>query len=308
MQVVDPRQLVVISGKGGTGKTSLVACFAALAGSKVLVDCDVDVPDLHLVLEPKIKQSREFVGGKVARVDPEVCTGCGECVNSCRFEAVSLDGPGGPAAEATARVDRLACEGCGVCAEFCPSGAAELVPAVNGEWFISQTRHGPMVHACLHAAEENSGKLVSLLREEAKALARRESLELMICDAPPGIGCPVIASLAGADLALVVTEPTVSGLHDLERVLQLTRHFQIPAMVCVNRADINEAIARRIEDLTNRCGGGVVGRIPFDPAVVEAQMGRTSVVEHSDGPANAAIREVWRRIELRLDGAHHKQD
>ena len=213
------KEIVVISGKGGTGKTSLSASFAALAERAGVADCDVDAPNLAIVLQPQIERSTPFTGGKIAVPDRDACTACGCCAESCRFEAIALEVPADDRDRESAVVDRLACEGCGVCAVVCPEGAIRLEPVVNGEWFISRTRHGPFVHAQLGIGQENSGKLVALVRKEARALAKRESLDLLISDGPPGIGCPVIASIGGADLVLIVTEPTVSALHDFERGL-----------------------------------------------------------------------------------------
>lgn len=298
------RELTVLSGKGGTGKTSLVASFAALCEHAVLADCDVDAPDLELVLGIRTERTSPFVGGKTALVDVECCIACGRCVEVCRFGAVSLEDSGEPnrvGTDQTCTINPLACEGCGVCGAFCPNEAIDLVPAVGGEWFISRTRHGPMVHARLGIAEDNSGKLVSLVRKEAKALARRESLELVICDGPPGIGCPTIAALGGADLILLVVEPTVSGIHDFERVAKLAEHFKVAAVACVNKFDINEEMTRRIEELAGKMGVEVVGRIPYDEAVVAAQLRQTSVVEYGAGASEAAIRNVWKQVKTRLD-------
>jgi len=295
------KQMTVISGKGGTGKTSLTASFAALAHNAIVADCDVDAPDLALVLAPRVEKQSPFVGGKVARVDAGRCTGCGLCVESCRFEATALHGPPGDAAEHTCAVDPHSCEGCGVCVQLCPVEACRLEPTVTGEWFISQTRFSPLVHAQLGVGQDNSGKLVSCVRQEARALAEREERDLVLCDGPPGIGCPVIASLSGVDLLLIVVEPTVSALHDFERVADLARHFQIPALVCINKHDLNETVAAEIEKRADRLGVERAGRIPYDEAVVGAQLHRRTVVEHTNGPLSAAIRNIWQRIEQRLD-------
>ena len=287
------KQLVVISGKGGTGKTSLVASLAALAGKSVLADCDVDAADLHLVVRPSPVSRAEFVGGKNAIIDCERCSDCGTCVDLCRFDAI--------AGEFSDRaVDPIACEGCGVCAWFCPEQAIDLVDAIEGEWYRSESRFGPMVHARLNPAGENSGKLVSLLRSEARSTAENRKIETVLIDWSPGIGCPVIASITGADLVLVVTDPTLSGIHDLERVLGLTKHFGIPSMVVVNKYDINEENTRRIEELATALGAGTAGRIRFDPAVTTAQIEGVPLVEHSDDGAASDIDEVWRRVKWSL--------
>ncbi|MFB0525486.1 MAG: ATP-binding protein, partial [Phycisphaerae bacterium] len=233
------KEIVVISGKGGTGKTSIVASFAALAKDAVLADCDVDAADLHLLLEPDIRQTHNFIGGKLASVIAAKCIGCGRCEEVCNFGAAVFNGPANDVAERTYTIDPITCEGCSVCFHFCPVDAIEFNDAVNGQWFVSDTRFGPMVHARLRPGEENSGKLVSLIRKQSKKIANEQNKDLIIVDSSPGIGCPVIASITGADLVLAVTEPTVSGQHDLDRVVELTKHFQIPTLVCINKYDIN---------------------------------------------------------------------
>ncbi len=291
-----PKELVVISGKGGTGKTSIVASFAALAEKTVLADCDVDAADLHLVLEPTVVRRESFSGGSRARIMPGHCVACGKCEEICRFDAIRFDGPGNGRQEKTFRVDPIACEGCGVCAWFCAEDAIEFAPAVNGEWFVSDTRHGPMVHARLGIAEENSGKLVSTVRTEAAAIAADRGIDLLLIDGSPGIGCPVIASITGADVVLIVTEPTVSGLHDLGRVADVAAHFGIPALVCVNKWDLNPEVAGRIEHAAADRGLAVAGRVRYDRAVTDAQVRKLAVVEHTEEGCAADIRAVWERI------------
>jgi MinD superfamily P-loop ATPase len=290
------RQLAVISGKGGTGKTSIVASFAVLADRAVLADCDVDAADLHLVMDPLTLEQRSFLGAGQAMVDSALCTGCGVCRGLCRFGAISINESPGGAAALTATIDPLACEGCGVCAWFCEERAIELRPVANGEWFQSETRHGPMVHARLAAAAENSGKLVSLVRSEARAIADMRQLDVVIIDGAPGVGCPVIASVTGADLVLVVTEPTLSGLHDLERVLGLAEHFDVPAMVLVNKYDLNELLAREAEDLATRRGARLAGRIRYDRAVTDAQIRGLATVEYCVDGAASDIRDAWTKV------------
>ncbi len=294
------KELVVISGKGGTGKTSLVASFAALADNAVLADCDVDAADLHLVLDPKVVRQSQFFGGSRARIKPGHCTACGKCEEVCRFDAIFYDGPGNGRVDKTFRVDPIACEGCGVCAWFCTESAIKYAPVSNGEWFVSDTRWGPMVHARLGIAEENSGKLVSLVRTEAKKVAARRNIELAIIDGSPGIGCPVIASITGADLVLVVTEPTLSGLHDLGRVTELTRHFGIQTLVCVNKWDLNAELATEIETNARRIGVEAVGRIRYDRAVTEAQINGQALIETTDVGAAEDIKSVWLRVSNEL--------
>jgi len=295
------KELAVISGKGGTGKTSLVACFAALARNVVLADCDVDAPDLALVLAPEVVRRQPFSAGKRARIRPGHCTACGKCEELCRFDAIFFDGPGNGMVEKTFRVDPVACEGCGVCAWFCAEGAIEFGPVVNGEWYVSETRCGPMVHARLGIAEENSGKLVSMVRSNARRIAEERGLELVLIDGAPGIGCPVIASVTGATLVLAVTEPTLSGLHDLQRVAELTRHFGIPTLVLVNKWDLNPEVCERIGAWVREQGLGLAGRVRYDPAVTEAQIRVKSVIEYQRDGCASDIRAVWAEVEASLE-------
>jgi MinD superfamily P-loop ATPase len=285
------KELVVISGKGGTGKTSLTASLVVLADRVVVADCDVDAADLHLVLAPQVKDRNEFRSGHEAVIREADCSGCGICQQQCRFEAVRLNGDG------KYTVDPLACEGCGVCVHFCPEKAIDFPECLCGEWMVSDTRCGPMVHARLGAAAENSGKLVSTVRREARTIAQQNDHSLLIVDGPPGIGCPVIASVTGASEILVVTEPSVSGEHDLKRVLGLARHFGIPAAVCVNKWDINEEMTKQIESGARREGAQVVGRIRYDRGVTAAQMQGLAVVE-TDSPAAEDIRQIWNQLAL----------
>jgi len=295
------RELVVTSGKGGTGKTSVVASLAALARRAVLADCDVDAADLHLVLEPQIVRRENFVGGSKARIKPGHCTACGKCEELCRFEAIHYDGPGNGRVGKTFRIDTLACEGCGVCAHFCAEDAIEFGPVVCGQWFVSETRFGPMVHAKLGVAAENSGKLVTQIHRVAQQVAVERDRSLVICDGSPGIGCPVIASLTGASLALFVAEPTASGLHDFRRVAELSVQLGVPGVLVVNKADLNAQVTEQLEQEARRCGIAAVGRVPYDPEVTRAQIARQSVVEASRGPAAKAIRAVWAEVEPRLE-------
>ncbi len=293
-------ELVVISGKGGTGKTSLVASFAALAKNSVLADCDVDAADLHLLVEPRVIRREPFTGGKRARIDANLCTACGQCEELCHFDAVHLVGASNMALAATYHVDPMACEGCGVCAWFCPAQAIQLEPAINGEWLISETRFGPMVHARLGAAAENSGKLVSLVRTAARKIAEERQIELVLIDGSPGIGCPVIASITGATSVLVVTEPTPSGLHDMERVADLTRHFGIPAAVCVNKWDLNAGMSSRIEAKALDRGMTFAGRVRYDRTVTEAQVEGKTLIEYGSNGSAEEIRRVWESVAALL--------
>lgn len=302
-QAPAPLEVVVISGKGGTGKTSIVASFAALAQNAVIADCDVDAADLHLVLAPTLRSRWPFSGGSEARIDADACIGCGVCAERCRFDAISASSsPRG----IVFAVDPISCEGCGVCEDACPAGAAHLVAAENGQWSISDTRHGPLVHARLGVAQENSGKLVSVVRRQAAALAILEGRDLIITDGPPGIGCPVIAAITGAGLVLLVAEPTLSGLHDMKRVADLAQHFGVSAALCVNKADINPDLTRQLEDEADRRGISVLGRIHYDPEVTRAQVLGISVAEHGDGPAAKDIQSLWGRLlKTALPHLHH---
>ena len=290
------KEVVVISGKGGTGKTSIVASFAALANSAVLADCDVDAADLHLLLKPDIKQTHDFTGGKLASIITKKCIGCGRCEEVCNFGAAVFNGPANDVAERTYTIDPIACEGCSVCFHFCPVDAIEFNDAVNGQWFVSDTRFGPMVHARLRPGEENSGKLVSLIRKQAKKIANELNKDLMIVDGSPGIGCPVIASISGADLVLAVTEPTVSGQHDLGRVVELTKHFQIPTLVCINKYDINLEIAKEIEQEAQQRDLKLAGKVAYDIAVTKALLEAKSVVEYSNNGVKDQIISLWKSV------------
>jgi MinD superfamily P-loop ATPase len=281
------KELVVISGKGGSGKTCLTAAFASLAQNRVLCDADVDAADLYLLMNPEIKQRTDFMGGGLAEIVPEKCTQCGLCQELCRFDAVSDD----------FRIDPIGCEGCGVCVDLCPEQAIDFPIQTCGEWFISDTRFGPMVHARLGIAEENSGKLVTVVRKEAAQLAAKTNADLILTDGPPGIGCPVIASVGGAFAVLIVTEPTVSGLHDMERVAQLAAHFKISTWVCINKYDLNMEQTQAIEKLAKKHEMIVMGRVPFDPSFTKAMIQRQTVSEYDNkSAASQAVAKVWDNI------------
>jgi MinD superfamily P-loop ATPase len=299
-------ELVVISGKGGTGKTSLAASFAVLADRPVIADCDVDAADLHLVLSPRIKEHHDFRSGHEAVIRQDNCTGCGECLAQCRFDAVRLEVRS--AGMARFSIDPIACEGCGVCIRFCPEQAIDFPERPCGEWMISETRCGPMVHARLRVAAENSGKLVFTVRREARRIAEEENHALVIVDGPPGIGCPVIASVTGASLVLVVTEPTVSGEHDLERVLSLMRHFGMPTAVCVNKWDLNPGMTARIEDKARRAGARIAGRVRYDPSVTLAQMQARAVVEYQTDGCAEDIHDIWGHVKTVFQNMQTEND
>lgn len=286
------KELVVISGKGGTGKTSIVGSFAVLACNKVLADCDVDAADLHLILQPSVGHRGSFSGSKKASIVETLCTQCGRCAELCRFDAISSDGG--------YKVDPIACEGCGVCVRFCPEEAITFEVCESGHWFISHTRYGPMVHAELGIAEENSGKLVTLVRQKARQLAEQEDFGLIIVDGPPGIGCPVIASLGGATLALIVTEPSLSALHDLERARRLTAHFGIETAVCINKSDLNDELTECIVRRATELNSPVLQAVRYDCAVTKAQMQNKAVVEYTDKGASEDIASLWQAVSEHL--------
>ncbi len=294
------REITVISGKGGTGKTTVVASLAHLADHKLLADNDVDAADLHLLLNPRIHESHDFVGGTKATIDSENCISCGRCAEACHFHAIHFDGPPNELVQKTYRIEPLACEGCGLCPRICPVDAIRAERNVTGHWYVSSTDHGPMVHARLGIAEENSGRLVAQVRQRAGELAGELNLGLILGDGPPGTGCPVIASVSGTDLVVIVTEPTVSGVHDLERAMMLAAHFGVPTAIVINKADLNEAQARRIETIAAERGSRVLGRIPFDRVVNDALMAGKTVIEYGDSNAARAIRETWRNLQAAL--------
>jgi len=292
------KQLVILSGKGGTGKTTVTAALAHLATQDcrvVLADADVDAANLGLVLAPVTEETHDFTGGRIAGIDPAVCIACGRCAEVCRFDAVRVCTHPGDAYA----VDPLACEGCATCVYECPAHAITMTPQRAGQWFVAATRYGPLYHAHLFAGQENSGKLVTLVKQMARLRALDDAADLLLVDGPPGIGCPVIAALSGADMALIVTEPTVSGAHDLERALGLAAHFNIPAMVLLNKADLSPAQAEAIVAYCATQSIPLVGRLPYDPAVTEA-MARGEPVTAGNGPVSAALHEVWMRLRQQI--------
>ena len=286
------KELVIISGKGGTGKTSIIAAFASLTEDKILCDADVDAADLHLIMHPEIKERHDFESGHTAFINQDKCTECGLCRDLCRWDSISEDFV----------VDDIGCEGCGVCWYFCPEKAIDFPLNTCGEWYLSETRFGPMAHAALHIAEENSGKLVSLIRQEGKKLAEERNIDLLLTDGPPGVGCPVIASLGGATAVLIVAEPTVSGRHDMERVAELAAFFKIPAMVCVNKFDLNTDQGEAIETFAKEKDIDVIGRVPFDAAFTKAMVqGKTIVEFDSRSEGCKAVRDIWKNVAQRLE-------
>ena len=294
------REVTVISGKGGTGKTTLTAALARLEDNKILADNDVDAADLHLLLAPAVRESHDFVGGRKATILPDRCIGCGKCADACHFDAIRLEGPGNGVIDHTYLINPLACEGCGLCPRICPADAISIEDSVTGRWYVSSTMCDPMVHARLGIAEENSGRLVTQVRNRADQLAGELQQGLVLGDGPPGTGCPVIASLSGTDLVVIVTEPTVSGVHDMQRVIDLAHHFGVPATVVINKADLNPVQSQRIEDIARRGNAAVIGRIPFDKQVNDALMAGQTVVDYADGPPARAIREIWSELRTCL--------
>ena len=295
-------ELVVISGKGGTGKTSLVASFAALAKNATLADCDVDAADLHIILKPNIKRQEEFSGGVYAKIKPALCENCAVCYDVCRYNAV-IEPPrakSGDSDDAKYSIDQYACEGCGVCEHFCPHDAIELIAPINGHWYISDTRFGTMVHAKLGIGEENSGKLVAVVKKEGLAIAKDKGSAFFIVDGPPGIGCPVISSLSGASFALIVTEPTVSGEHDFLRAEALARHFNIPTAICVNKFDLNTEFTENMEKSAKEKGIFIAGRIRFDKSVTAAQIQGLALVEHTQKGVAEDIINVWNNVAAQM--------
>ena len=284
------KEIVVLSGKGGTGKTSIVASFATLAQNKVLADCDVDAADLHLLLKPNVKEDKDFWSGRVAFIDEEKCTECGLCQELCRFGAID-----------DFRVDPVSCEGCGFCYQVCPVDAITMKDSMSGRLFISETKYGDLCHARLGIGQENSGKLVALVRQNARLIVERDNLDYVITDGPPGIGCPVISALSGANVALLVTESTLSGIHDLERVIGVCRHFGVPVLVCINKWDINEENTDRIEGYCGAERIEVAARISFDNAMTEAIVQGLPVVEYTDGKITQQIKELWRIVSAKLE-------
>jgi len=281
------REVVIISGKGGTGKTSITAAFASLAKNSVLCDADVDAADLHLLMAPDVQKRTDFMGGCLAVIRKDDCVACGRCRELCRFSAILEEYV----------VDSINCEGCGVCVDLCPEQAIDFPVQKCGEWFISNTRFGQMVHARLGIAEENSGKLVSLVRQETRKLAEAGDCELILTDGPPGIGCPVIAAIGGATVLVIIVEPTVSGLHDMRRVAELAAHFKVPGLVCVNKYDLNMEMTGKIEDFAIAHKMMVVGRIPFDPVFTRAMIEGKNVIEHApDSSAASSIRKIWQQV------------
>jgi len=300
-------ELAVLSGKGGTGKTSLVGSLAALADNKVLVDCDVDAADLNLILGANIGRPHEYSGGKRAFIDAGRCVACGICLDYCRFGAIRSRIEAQSIFGEVFLIDEYSCEGCGVCRHFCPEEAIDFRDVVSGTWFISETKYGTLVHANLGIAEGTSGKLVSLLRRTARSTAEVEGRDLIILDGPPGLGCPVIACMTGADYVLIVTEPSQSAFHDLDRILTLASHFAIPCGICINKSDINANFSSRIEAYATEKNVPVLGRFPYDACVTKAQLAGVPFVEYTDGAMADQARLLWNNLMDEIRGVSKKK-
>ncbi|MEI7848090.1 MAG: ATP-binding protein [Chloroflexota bacterium] len=290
------KQLVILSGKGGTGKTSMVAAFAHLAsqgslsGQIILADADVDAANLELVLQPALVEEQDFLGGKVAVINQDTCAACGDCQAVCRFDAIDRKA-------GLYSVDPIACDGCAACVYQCPAGSISMQAQIAGKFYFSESRYGPLYHANLLPGQENSGKLVTLVKQRARLRALDENSQLVIVDGPPGIGCPVISVISGANLALVVAEPTVSGVHDMHRALETLKHFGVQALVCINKADIFPAGAVDIETFCQNSGIKTVGRIPFDLTVTSAMVAGEAVTAFQpEAPASLAMAAIWKQI------------
>ncbi|MHA1540002.1 MAG: nucleotide-binding protein [Alphaproteobacteria bacterium] len=286
------REITIISGKGGTGKTSLTAAFASIAKNHIVCDLDVDAADLHLLLAPEYEETERFISGNEAEIDLSICERCGTCKDLCKFDAIhpspTLQGP---------VVDPIRCEGCGVCVQFCPEGAIAFPSKTCGEWYQSTTRFAPMIHAQLFAGEENSGLLVSLLRQKAKEHVEKDGLDIMLCDGSPGIGCPVIASLTGTDLAVIVTEPTPSGFHDMGRVYALCKHFNVAAQVIINKYDLSAENTAKIRTFCEEQNIDVIAKIPHDKIFVEAMIAGKTIPEYQpESPITDIIQKTWEKI------------
>lgn len=284
------KQIVIISGKGGTGKTVITGAFAFLSENIVLADCDVDAADLHLLLQPEVIERQTFESGKAAFIDKSKCSACGKCIELCRYEAISEN----------FIVDHISCEGCGFCHFACPVEAILMRDQVCGEWFVSKTRFGPFVHAKLGVASENSGKLVSLVRQKAKKIAEEQNADWIIIDGAPGIGCPVIASLGGIDIAVVVTEPTLSGLHDANRVIRVAGHFKVPVKLIINKYDLNLKMTEKIENEFKNSDVEIIGKLKFDKSIVDAVVNGKTIMEYANNEAKDEIQSIWEKIRQEI--------
>ena len=291
------KQVVILSGKGGTGKTFVSASLACIAENAVFADCDVDAANLHLLLAPKVQETYDFSGGRIAEISAEACTGCGECVQRCRFDALSMDEE-----ERVAVVDPVACEGCGVCGYVCPADAITYRTSDAGQWYVSTTVYGPMIHAHLYAGEENSGKLVQQVRERAAREGKEHVSDWVLVDGPPGTGCPVMSSMTGIDFVVLVTEPTVAGAHDLKRMVDLAEHFSIPVGMIVNKSTINPEGVEELRVFADERKIRYLGEIPYDRKVVDSVADLKPYACVFDDEISDRLREAWEKIRAAVNG------
>ncbi len=282
------KQITIISGKGGTGKTTITASLTQIAKNYVVADCDVDAADLHLLLHPQIKERYDFFSGKNYFINKDKCIRCGKCLEVCRYGAITNN----------FEIDSIACEGCGSCYYVCPTQAISEQNNLAGEYYISYTKDNkPMIHANLHIAEDNSGKLVAQVRKEARRIASEIKAEHILIDGPPGIGCPVNAAIVGVDLALIVTEPTLSGIHDLQRIIQVTKHFKIKSKVVINKFDINLENTKEIESICREQDSECIAKIPYDEIVVKSLIKGKTIVEYVPNHIiSTQIKQIWEVI------------
>ncbi len=284
------RQITIVSGKGGTGKTSITSALASIAENKILVDCDVDAADLFLTTQPEIRKTHDYEGGKIAIIDPDVCTNCGICMDLCRFDAISL-------LEEQTTISEFSCDGCKLCELACPVDAIHMEENRDSHWYESETRFGPMVHAKLGIGEDNSGKLVTKIRDIAIKTAKERELDVVLIDGPPGIGCPVISTLTGVDVALMVTEPTLSGMHDLHRLMELAKGFKLKSYALINKFDLNPEVSNQIAELCEREGVELLAKLPFNRDFVDAMVNQKTLVEYApDSGLTTQLKQVWNRL------------
>ena len=290
-------EIVVLSGKGGTGKTTITAAFASLSKKTIFTDCDVDASDLHLVLSPEIFHSEDFPSGSKAIIKPSLCNRCGMCSDLCRFDAISTEGD-------IPKIEEYACEGCGLCAKACPVNAISMESYFRNRVFHAQCRFGFMVYGKLGIAEENSGRLVSRIRQDAKSLALEYAAEFILTDGPPGIGCPAISSVSGSDLVIAITEPTLSGWHDLQRLLEMIKKFRTPVRVIINKYDLNEEMTELIRQKSLEKGAEVISLIPYDENMILSLLEGQSIIEYQpDGILAAELKKTWERILSEVNAA-----
>lgn len=265
-------EIVILSGKGGTGKTSLSAAFATIRNNCIVADCDVDGADLHLILQPENYSIEKFITGHKAIINYDTCTNCGLCIDYCRFDAISLK-------NGQVTVSEISCDGCKLCSRICSSKSIQMIPVDKSRWFAGNYRNGRMIHARLYPGEENSGKLVNVVRENARKTSQETGWETIIIDGPPGTGCAVISSVTGTNEAIIVTEPTNSGFHDMKRILELTSNFKVKSFVVINKFDLNESISNKIENWCVEMNIPVIGKISFDAEIVAAMINCQSIIE-----------------------------